>query len=95
MAHVRALQAPALGTWSEQLRAPSFAGSDFMLSDLQLLLPATVLADVKRELTDDSRAEFQALDIKGASPGKYMLTVAVTDKKRVQTLSRTSEIEIK
>jgi hypothetical protein len=153
--HVRALNAAALGTWSEQLRIPSFSGRDFMVSDLQLLLPATtgpsleidgvkvvqspfrtysrerplfaylqvynlvkdasgktaytiqyslapkddpeettILVDMKREWTDDSRAEFRMLDIRAVKPGAYTLTVAVTDKKRVQTLSRTREIEI-
>jgi hypothetical protein len=155
MAHVRALQTPAVGTWTEQVRVPSFKGTDFMLSDLQLLLPATygplieidgvkvqqspfksyartrplfaylqiynlvkdmngsagytarftlapidlpneasVLAEVKRDLTGDTRSEFQMLDIKGISPGKYLLAVAVTDKKRVETLVRSREIEI-
>jgi hypothetical protein len=156
MAHVRALQAPALGTWNEQLRIPSFKGTDFMLSDLQLLLPASygplieidgvkvqqspfksysrakplyaylqvynlvkdiegsagytarftvapmgdsenvaVLAEVKRDLSDENtRSEFQMLDIRGVSPGKYVLSVAVTDRKRVQTVTRTREIEV-
>jgi hypothetical protein len=152
---VRALKVPALGTWTENIRVPSFAGKDFMLSDLQLLLPAstgpsieidgvkvvqspfktypkekplyaylqiynlvkdvygkanftmkyllaprddpaetTVLADVNRELTDDSRAEFHLLDIGRSEPGKYTLTVSVTDRKRVQTLVKSREIEI-
>jgi hypothetical protein len=155
MAHVRALQTPAVGTWTEQVRVPSFKGTGFMLSDLQLLLPATygplieidgvkvqqspfmsysrtrplfaylqiynlvkdmsgsagytarftlapidlpneasVLAEVKRDLTEDTRSEFQMLDIKGISPGKYLLAVAVTDNKRVETLVRSREIEI-
>ena len=155
-AHVRALHVPALGTWTEQFRVPSFAGRDFMLSDLQLLLPATygpmieidgvkvqqspfrvyskakplyaylqvynlvrdmqgyagytarfslapadnpgestLLAEVKRDLTDDNtRAEFQTLDIAAIDPGRYTLTVAVMDRKRVQTLMRSREIEI-
>jgi GWxTD domain-containing protein len=156
MAHVRALQAPAVGTWAEPYRVPSFAGRDFMVSDVQLLLPATygpvieidgvkvqqspftryssgkplyaylqvynlirdiqgsagytarftlapadnpqestLLAEVKRDLTDEStRAEFQMLDIAGVSPGRYTLTVAVTDRKRVETLVKSREIEI-
>jgi tetratricopeptide (TPR) repeat protein len=155
-AHVRALQAQVVGTWSERLRVPAFTGKDFMLSDLQLLLPTTddssikidgvkvqqspfrsysrakplcayvqvynlvkdiegkaaynakftiapnddpeearVLAEVKRDLSDKSyRAEFQMLDIKGISPGKYVLTVSVTDRKRVETISRSREVEI-
>ena len=153
--HVRALDVAALGTWTEQIRVPSFAGRDFMVSDLQLLLPAssgpsieidgvkvvqspfrtysrekplfaylqvynlvkdingkagytaqytlapqddpaeaTVLAEEKRELDDDSRAEFRVLDMKAFKPGKYVLMVSVTDKKRVQTVTRTREIEI-
>ncbi len=153
--HVRALKVAAVGTWTEQIRIPSFVGHDFMLSDLQLLLPAssgpsieidgvkvvqspfksypggkplfaylqvynlvrdingnagytvqyalaprdqpaetTVLADVKRDLTDDSWAEFRMLDISQIKPGTYTLTVSVTDKKRVQTLTRSREIEI-
>jgi hypothetical protein len=152
---VRALKVAAVGTWTEQIRIPSFVGHDFMLSDLQLLLPAssgpsieidgvkvvqspfqsypggkplfaylqvynlvrdingnagytvqyalaprdqpaetTVLADVKRDLTDDSWAEFRMLDISQIKPGTYTLTVSVTDKKRVQTLTRSREIEI-
>ena len=155
-AHVRTLQVPVVGTWSERLRVRAFTGRDLMVSDLQLLLPATygplielngvkvqqspfksysrtkplytyvqvynlvkdmegkggytatftiapkndpeettVLAEVKRDLTDENyRAEFQMLDIKGISPGKYVLTVAVTDRKRVKTVSRSKEIEI-
>ncbi len=154
--HVRALNTFAVGTWVEGFHVPSFAGKDFMLSDLQLLLPAsygplieidgvkvqqspfksysrarpiyayvqvynlvkdikgaagytarftlapkgdpedaTVLAEVKRDLSDEnSRSEFQMLDIKGVNPRKYLLTVAVTDRKRVQTISRSREIEI-
>jgi GWxTD domain-containing protein len=153
--HVRALNVSALGTWTEHVRIPSFAGTDFMLSDVQLLLPATtgpsieidgvkvvqspfqtyprakplyaylqvynltrdlygsaefsvqyvlapqddpsdttVLAEVNRQLTDDSRAEFRMLEIGSIDAGKYLLTVSVTDKKRVQTLRRTREIEI-
>ena len=153
--HVRALNLPALGTWTEYIRIPSFAGRDFMLSDLQLLLPAstgpsieidgvkvvqspykaypggkplyaylqvynlvkdlygkaefsaqyllapqddpdetTILAEVNRQLTDDSREEFRMLDISRFEPGRYLLTVSVTDKRRVQTLTRTREIEI-
>lgn len=153
--YARALQVPALGTWTEELRIPSFIGNDFMVSDLQLLLPAsfgpsieidgvkvvqspfrtysrerplyayvqiynlvkdtygkasytvqyalapkddpdevTVLADAKRDLTDDSRAEFRTLDVRGLKPGMYVLRVSVADKKRVQTLTRTREIEI-
>jgi len=153
--HVRALTAPALGSWTQQLRIPSFVGRDFMLSDLQLLLPASsgpsieidgikvvqspfktypsekplfaylqvynlvkdlqgnagysvqyalaptdklderiLLAEVKRDLNDDSRAEFRSLDIKAIDAGTYTLTVSVTDKKRVQTLTRSREIEI-
>ena len=155
-AHVRALQAQVVGTWSERLRVPAFTGKDFMLSDLQLLLPgindpsikiegvkvhqspfrsysrteplyayvqvynlvadiegkagytakftiapnndpeeATVLAEVKRDLSNENyRAEFQMLDIKGIRTGKYVLTIAVTDRKRVETVSRSREIEI-
>jgi hypothetical protein len=155
-AHVRALQAQALGTWSERLRIPAFTGGDFMLSDLQFLLPAThgplieidgvkveqspfksyargsrlylyiqiynlvediygaagytatfaiaprdnpdaakVLAEVKRDLADENySAVFQMLDIKAISPGKYILTAVVTDRKRVQTISRSREVEI-
>jgi GWxTD domain-containing protein len=153
--HVRALSVPAVGIWTENLRIPSFAGQEFMLSDLQLLLPAstgpsleidgvkvvqspfnaypkekplfaylqiynlvrdmygkasynieyslaprddpaesTLLAEVKRDLTDDSRAEFQQLDVSKVTAGTYILTVSVADKKRVQTLTRTREIEI-
>jgi GWxTD domain-containing protein len=154
--HVRALQVPAVGTWTEQLRVPSFAGRDFMLSDMQLLLPATygpvieidgvkvqqspfqdysrakpvyaylqvynlmkdmrgsagytaritlaprdqpedatVLAEVKRDLTEDNtRAEFQVLDIQAFNPGLYTLTMSITDSKRVQTLVRSREIKI-
>ncbi len=155
VAHVRALEAPAVGTWTEHLRIPSFAGSEFMLSDLQLLLPATsgplieidgvkvvqspfrsyqnekpfyaylqvynlvkdndghavytarftlapkdrpdastVLGEIKRDLSDDSRSEFQLMDFQGVKPGVYTLTVSVTDKKRLQTLTRSREIEI-
>ena len=155
-AHIRALNVPAVGTWSEPLRVPSYAGREFMLSDLQLLLPATygplieidgvkvqqspfkgysrakplyayvqiynlvkditgaagytarftlapkgdpeeatVLAEERRDLTDENtRSEFQMLDVKGVRPGTYVLTVAVTDRKRVQTVSRSREIEI-
>ena len=155
-AHVRTLQVQAAGTWSERLRIPAFTGRDFMLSDLQLLLPATygplieidgvkvqqspfksysrtrpiyayvqvynlvkdiegkagyaakftiapkndpddttVLAEVKRDLTDEnSRAEFQTLDIKGINPGTYVLKAVVMDRKRVQTVSRAREIDI-
>ena len=155
-AHVRSLQAQVVGTWSERLRVPAFTGNNFMLSDLQLLLPTTddssikidgvkvqqspfrkysrakslyayvqvynlvkdgdgkarytaiftiapkddpeegrMLADVSRDLSDKSyRAEFQMLDIKGISPGKYVLTVSVTDRLRVETVSRSREVEI-
>jgi hypothetical protein len=56
---------------------------------------ARVLAEVNRDLSDKSyRAEFQMLDIKGISPGKYVLTVSVTDRSRVETISRTREVEI-
>jgi hypothetical protein len=153
--HVRALTVPAVGTWTEHVRIPSFAGKSFMLSDLQLLLPAsagpsieidgvkvvqspfntyprekplyaylqvynlvkdfsgrasydvayaiapkdeptesTLLAGMKRDLSDDSRAEFRQLDISKVTAGTYLLTVTVTDKKRVQTLTRAREIEI-
>jgi hypothetical protein len=34
------------------------------------------------------------LDIAAIDPGRYTLTVAVTDRKRVQTLMRSREIEI-
>jgi hypothetical protein len=153
---VRALNTSVVGTWVEGLHVPSFAGKDFMLSDLQLLLPASygplieidgvkvqqspyksysrakplyayvqiynlvkdikgvggytakftlapkgnpedaaVLAEIRRDLTDENaRSEFQMLDVKAIDPGKYVLTVAVTDKKRVQTVSRSREIEI-
>jgi GWxTD domain-containing protein len=154
-AHIRALNVPAVGTWSERVRVPSFKGNEFMLSDLQLLLPsfrgpaieidgvkvvqspfgsysrakplltylqvynlvkdmngkaayairyamipdghpedATVITETKRDLTDDHRSEFQTLDIKGIKPGIYTLTVTVTDRKRVQTLTRSRQIEI-
>jgi GWxTD domain-containing protein len=154
-AHVRALSVPALGTWTEHLRVPSFAGTDFMVSDLQLLLPAssgpsieidgvkvvqspfkrysrqkplfaylqiynlvrdmngkanytiqyslapkdrpdksTVLTETKRDLPDDSRSEFRLLDVGKVDPGTFTLTVSVTDTKRVQTLTRSKEIEI-
>ena len=53
-----------------------------------------LLAEVKRDLNDDSRAEFRSLDIKAIDAGTYTLTVSVTDKKRVQTLTRSREIEI-
>ncbi len=49
---------------------------------------------MKRDLSDDSRAEFRQLDISKVKAGTYLLTVSVTDKKRVQTLTRTREIEI-
>jgi tetratricopeptide (TPR) repeat protein len=156
MAHVRALQVPAVGTWTERLHVPSFAGKDFMLSDLQLLLPAsygplieidgvkvqqspfksyartkplyaylqvynlvkdikgaaaytakftiapvgdpddaTLLTEVQRDLADENtRSEFQMLDIKGVSPGKYVLRVEVTDRKRVEMITKTRVIEI-
>ncbi len=56
---------------------------------------ATVLAVNTRDLSDEtSRAEFQTLDIKGIKPGKYVLTAIVTDRKRVQTVSRSREVEI-
>jgi GWxTD domain-containing protein len=153
--HVRALTVPAVGTWTEHVRIPSFAGKNFMLSDLQLLLPAsagpsieidgvkvvqspfntyprekplyaylqvynlvkdfsgkagydvayaiapkdeptesTLLAELKRDLSDDSRAEFRQLDVSKVEAGTYLLTVTVTDRKRVQTLTRSREIEI-
>jgi hypothetical protein len=154
--HVRTLQARIVASWNERLRVPAFTGREFILSDVQLLLPtnddlsinidgvkvrqspfknysrskplyayvqvynlvndidgkarytaiftiapnddpekARVLADITRDLSDKSyRAEFQMLDIKGVSPGKYVLTVTVTDRLRVETVSRSREVEI-
>jgi hypothetical protein len=155
-AHVRALAGQAVGTWSERLRVPAFAGNDFMISDLQLLMPAShgpvieingvkveqspfksytrarplyvyiqvynlvedifraarftatftiapldvpdaakVLAEVTRDLSDETNSTlFEMLDIKGVDPGKYLLTARVTDRKRVQTITRSREVEI-
>jgi hypothetical protein len=55
---------------------------------------STLLAGMKRDLSDDSHAEFRQLDVSKVKAGTYLLTVTVTDKKRVQTLTRTREIEI-
>jgi len=155
-AHVRALNAQALGTWSERLRVPAFMGRNFMISDLQFLLPAShgpvieidgvkveqspftsyprtkplyvyvqiynlveddfgaagytatftiaprddpddakVLAEIRRDLANETAgAVFQMLDVRGIGPGRYVLTTRVTDRKRVQTLTRSREVEI-
>jgi hypothetical protein len=52
------------------------------------------LGEMTRELTADTRAEFFPVDLGKARPGHYMLRATVTDRKRVQTLTRDREIDI-
>jgi hypothetical protein len=52
------------------------------------------LGDVTRDLTEDSRTDFLPVDLSSARPGKYLLRVTVTDRKRVETLTRDREIDI-
>ena len=52
------------------------------------------LGESTRDLTEDTRAEFLPVDLSSARPGKYRLRVTVTDRKRVETLTRDREIEI-
>ena len=52
------------------------------------------LTEVTRDLSEDTRAEFLPLDLSAVSPGKYLLRVTVTDRKRVESLSREREIDI-
>ncbi|HMK38415.1 MAG TPA: GWxTD domain-containing protein [Bacteroidota bacterium] len=52
------------------------------------------LAEVTRDLSEDTRSEFQRVDLTGAKPGSYLLRVTVTDRKRVETLTRERKIAI-
>jgi hypothetical protein len=52
------------------------------------------LGEVTRDFAEDSRAEFLPVNLSTAPPGKYLLRVTVTDRKRVETLSREREIDI-
>lgn len=54
----------------------------------------SVLLDKTRDGDEEFAAEFGALDVSGVSPGRYALTVAVTDRKRVQTVAARRELEI-
>jgi tetratricopeptide (TPR) repeat protein len=47
-----------------------------------------------REGTEDSAAEFGTLDLSEVSAGRYILTVAVTDRKRVQTVMVQRELDV-
>ena len=52
------------------------------------------MGEVTRELTEDTRADFLPVDLRTVPPGKYLLRVTVTDRKRVETLTRDREIDI-
>jgi hypothetical protein len=52
------------------------------------------LGEATRDLTEDSRADFLPADLSAVPPGKYLLRVTVTDRKRVETLTRDREIDI-
>jgi hypothetical protein len=52
------------------------------------------LGEVTRDLTEDSRADFLPVDLSAVTPGKYLLRATVTDRKRVETLTRDREIDI-
>lgn len=54
----------------------------------------SVLFERSREGNEEFAAEFGTLDISDVSPGRYVLTVAVTDRKRVQTVAAQRELEI-
>jgi hypothetical protein len=52
------------------------------------------LGEVTRDLTEDSRAEFLPVDLSAVPPGRYLFRVTVTDRKRVESLARSREIDI-
>ena len=91
LAHANAVPTAFKDTMDE----PTYAKSvQYALAPTDKLDERILLAEVKRDLNDDSRAEFRLLDIKAIDAGTYTLSVSVTDKKRVQTLTRSREIEI-
>lgn len=55
---------------------------------------AIVLGETTRELTEDTRAEFTAIDLSAVPPGTYTLRATVTDRKRVETLTRERPIQV-
>jgi hypothetical protein len=55
---------------------------------------ATLLLEKTVEGTEDMATEFRPLDLSGVDEGMYTLTVSITDRKRVHTLSRSRTIEI-
>ncbi len=54
----------------------------------------SVILERTREGSEDSAAEFGTLDISEVSPGRYVLTVVVTDRKRVQTVMAQRELDV-
>ena len=52
------------------------------------------LGEVTRDLTEDSRSDFLPVNLSAVPPGKYLLRVTVTDRKRVATRTRDREIDI-
>lgn len=55
---------------------------------------AILLEERTKDLAEESSAEFIPLNLGAAPPGTYVLRATVTDRKRVETLTREREIEI-
>jgi hypothetical protein len=55
---------------------------------------ATILEDRSREGEEETAAEFGVLDLSKLNSGRYVLTIAVTDRKRVQTILARRELDL-
>jgi hypothetical protein len=52
------------------------------------------LGEAARDLTEETGSDFFAVDLRSARPGSYVLRATVTDRKRVETLTRDCPLEI-
>ncbi|MGA9117963.1 MAG: GWxTD domain-containing protein [Bacteroidota bacterium] len=52
------------------------------------------LGDITRDLSEETFADFHPLDLSGVEPGRYRLTVSITDRKRMETLVRARDIDV-